>query len=107
MLYDNFTVIFDECKGGIFKKSQITANSRNWLTGAAGPGGLASGAVVRRVEEPPWLVVFSNKCRLRRRLCSFPLVRLPYADALSNALHWRELACFRRSMCRPKIRFLD
>lgn len=29
MLYDNFTGYFGECKGSIFKKSQIAANSRN------------------------------------------------------------------------------
>lgn len=29
MLYDNFTGIFGECKGHIFKKRQIAANSRN------------------------------------------------------------------------------
>jgi hypothetical protein len=33
MLYDNFTGIFRQCKGKIFKKRQNEANSRSWRPG--------------------------------------------------------------------------
>lgn len=33
ILYDNFTGIFRQCKGKIFKKRQIVANSRSWRRG--------------------------------------------------------------------------
>src|SRR5688572_13825985 len=104
MLYDNFTVILDECKGSIFKKSQIAANSRNWLTGAAGPAALPREQWYDELKSHLgwWFSLISAVCGddfAAFRWCACPML-MRYRMRFT----WRELACFRRSMCRPKIR---